>query len=111
MKNNIKKVELKKIVKKYGPPELICLLQKWRQMLWTPWGRLFKNQINLRRNTKKSHRGLEIGGGGSRLPGFETLDIVGGPNVDHVCDTDKPLPFKDNNFDLICASHVLKYIP
>jgi len=110
MKNNIK-VRLKKIVKKYGSPKLICLLQKWRQILWTLWGKLFKNQINLRRNAKKSHRRLEIGCGNSRLRGFETLDIVGGPNVDYVYDAAKPLPFKDNTFDVIYASHVLEHIP
>ena len=110
MKNNIK-VRLKKIVKKYGSPKLICLLQKWRQILWTLWGKLFKNQINLRRNAKKSHRRLEIGCGNSRLRGFETLDIVGGLNVDYVYDAAKPLPFKDNTFDVIYASHVLEHIP
>jgi len=104
------KVRLKKIVKKYASPKLICLLQKWRQMLWTLLGKLFKNQINLRRNAKKSHRHLEIGCGGSRLLGFETLDIIGGPNVDYVCDAAKPLPFKDSTFDLIYASHVLEHI-
>ena len=89
----------------------MCLLQKWKQMLWTLWGKLFKNQITLRRNAKKSHRRLEIECGGSRLLGFETLDIVGGPNVDYVYDAAKPLPFKDNTFDLIYASHVLEHIP
>ena len=106
------KMRLKEIAKRYIPAKLLCLLQKWRQMLWTLWGKvLFKNQINLRRNAKKSHRYLEIGCGGSRLPEFETLDIVGGPNVDYVYDAAKPLPFKDNTFDLIYASHVLEHIP
>ena len=105
------RVELKKIVKKYASPELLGLLQKWRQILWTLWGKLFKNWINLRRNAKKPHRCLEIGCGGSRLLGFETLNIVGGPNVDYIYDAAKPLPFKDNTFDLIYASHVLEHIP
>jgi len=105
------KVRLREIVKKYVPAKLLCLWQKWRQILWTLRNKLFKNQINLWRNAQKNHRYLEIGCGGSRLPEFETLDIVGGPNMDYVYDAAKPLPFKDNTFDLIYASHVLEHIP
>ena len=105
------KVRLREIVKKYVPAKLLCLWQKWRQILWTLRNKLFKNQINLWRNAQKNHRYLEIGCGSSRLPEFETLDIVGGPNMDYVYDAAKPLPFKDNTFDLIYASHVLEHIP
>jgi SAM-dependent methyltransferase len=55
-------------------------------------------------------RYLEIGPGDERIEGFETLNIFRGPGVDHVCDASKPLPFKDNAFDLIYASHVLEHI-
>jgi len=54
---------------------------------------------------------LEIGPGGKRLDGFETLDVVGGRNVDYVCDAAKRLPFDSDTFDLVYASHVLEHIP
>ena len=57
-------------------------------------------------------RCLEIGSAPTgRIEGFETLDIVEGPGVDHVCDASKPLPFQDDTFDLIYASHILEHIP
>jgi len=43
--------------------------------------------------------------------GFETLNIVGGPNVDYVFDASKILPFRDNIFEVIYASHSLEHIP
>lgn len=46
-----------------------------------------------------------------RIEGFETLDIMEGPDVDHVCDASKPLPFQDGTFHLIHASHILEHIP
>ena len=75
------------------------------------WGKVIKNRFSLWRNVKKSVRCLEIGSGNNRLPGFETLDIVGGRNVDYVADATKRLPFRDCTFDLIYASHVLEHIP
>lgn len=56
-------------------------------------------------------RKLEIGPGASRIPGFETLNIVPGPNVDHIGDAAKALPFPDGTFALIYASHILEHIP
>lgn len=56
-------------------------------------------------------RYLEIGSGEKRIDGFETLNVVEGPDVDHVCDASKPLPFQDGTFDLIYASHILEHIP
>lgn len=58
-----------------------------------------------------AQRHLEIGSGPKRLDGFETLDIVGGPNVDYIYDASQPLPFDDGTFDLIYASHILEHIP
>ena len=57
-------------------------------------------------------RCLEIGPStDKRLEGFETLDIVEGPDVDHVCDASRNLPFQSDTFDLVYASHILEHIP
>ena len=58
-------------------------------------------------------RWLEIGPGyhGERIPGFETLDVVKRDNVDHVGDASEGLPFDNDTFDLIYASHILEHIP
>ncbi len=71
--------------------------------LLTPW-RLMENQGRV-------HRRLEIGPGNHRLDGFETLSVNGGPHVDYVVDASKRLPFADNTFEIIYASHVLEHIP
>ena len=47
---------------------------------------------------------LNIGAGGSNLPGFIPLDIQTGT------DATKPLPYADNSVDEIYASHVLEHI-
>lgn len=54
-------------------------------------------------------RQLEIGPHKGRLPGFETLDIVKGPLVDHVSDCRKT-PFPDGSFDLVYSSHVIEHV-
>jgi 2-polyprenyl-3-methyl-5-hydroxy-6-metoxy-1,4-benzoquinol methylase len=54
-------------------------------------------------------RCLEIGPNKARLPGFETLDAVKGPLVDHVADCRKT-PFKAETFDLVYSSHVLEHV-
>ena len=68
-------------------------------------------RANLRRHTHKRVRKLEIGPGRDRLDGFETLDVVPGPQVDYVVDASQPLPFSDETFDLIYASHILEHVP
>ncbi|MFP4029830.1 MAG: class I SAM-dependent methyltransferase [Candidatus Brocadiia bacterium] len=45
------------------------------------------------------------------VEGFEVLDAAGQPGVDYVYDASKPLPFSDETFELIHASHVLEHIP
>lgn len=70
-----------------------------------------KTKINLFYGSKKRNRKLEIGPGQKRIPGFETLNIVDDPVVDYICDASKTLPFRDNTFDIIYASHILEHIP
>ena len=69
------------------------------------------NKIKLLKNSSYSNRCLEIGPGLERIPGFETLDIKPSSNVDYVFDCTKKLPFKDQTFKIIYASHVLEHIP
>ena len=59
----------------------------------------------------KTDRRLEIGPGPQRIPGFETLNIVGGANVDYVWNAERRLPFRAGTFSVIYASHVLEHIP
>lgn len=69
------------------------------------------NPVNRVRNSTASGRKLEIGPGAIRLPGFETLNILGGKGVDYLYDAARRLPFKDGTFSLVYASHVLEHVP
>ncbi len=66
--------------------------------------------LRLRKNKNQSVRKLEIGVGDYRLAGFETLSIIGGSHVDYVLDASKRLPFEDETFESVYASHVLEHI-
>ena len=70
-----------------------------------------KTTSNIKNNSEVSPRFLEIGPGKKRIPGFETLNIINPKEVDYVCDASKKLPFKDETFDIIYASHILEHIP
>jgi len=75
------------------------------------YGRFIKTPINLRKNNIKQNRKLEIGSGTERIPGFETLNVVLGRNVDYVADASKKLPFAEGSFQIVYASHILEHIP
>jgi SAM-dependent methyltransferase len=67
--------------------------------------------VRVRLNARRVDRRLEIGPGAHRVPGFETLNIVAGRNVDYVADASRTLPFLSNTFTTIYASHVLEHVP
>jgi len=71
----------------------------------------FRTKFLLWHRHRRLERRLEIGCGGQRIEGFETLNMVSGRYVDYVLDASKQLPFRDNSFELIYASHVLEHIP
>jgi SAM-dependent methyltransferase len=70
-------------------------------------------RVEIMNYREDGQRWLDIGPGwsGEKMPGFETLDIEKRDNIDHVADAAGPLPFEDNTFDLIHASHILEHIP
>jgi len=67
--------------------------------------------IRLRRNNGKKDRKLEIGPGARRVIGFETVNVVQGHEVDYVADATRPLPFANETFDVVFASHILEHTP
>ncbi len=75
------------------------------------WAKSVETRINLLKNTKHKNRRLEIGPGERRILGFETVDILPGKNIDYTLDCSRRLPFKDNTFEIVYASHVLEHIP
>lgn len=72
---------------------------------------LRKTRENLRAHAELSGRKLEIGPGPERIEGFETLNIVDGSAVDYICDATKSLPFPDDTFEIVYASHILEHVP
>ncbi|MFH1719651.1 MAG: methyltransferase domain-containing protein [Planctomycetota bacterium] len=87
-----------------------CLKDAIRSSL-TCWARTVTNKVTLLRNGGSESRKLEIGARGKRIQGFETLDIKWARNVDYVLDASKPLPFSDDTFEVVYASHILEHIP
>lgn len=73
--------------------------------------RLVQTPALLVSRSKRSSRRLEIGPGSNRIEGFETLNIVGGRNVDYVWNAERRLPFRAGTFSIIYASHILEHIP
>lgn len=71
----------------------------------------FKTLINLNINKGKINRKLEIGPGIERIKSFETINIVNNKTTDYILDASKPLPFPNNTFILIYASHIFEHTP
>ncbi len=84
-------------------PILYPLLLAFHRLAITP--------ANIIRNKNKKERWIEIGPGPNRLPGFETLNVEAAFHVDYVCNASRGLPFPDETFDLMYASHVLEHVP
>lgn len=109
----------KKIGKKLAEGELtisFCTERlKWRIKCMKEYRyRMFpsiRTQIKLILNSNKENRMLEMGPGGERINGFETLNITPGRAVDYVVDAAKKLPFHNNVFKVVYASHILEHIP
>jgi len=55
-------------------------------------------------------RKLDLGSGGRRFTGYESLDKDPKTHPDHVCDIENGLPFADNSFDEVRAFHILEHI-
>lgn len=77
----------------------------------SPLRKFVKTPLMLAARHSRTQRKLEIGPGTGRIDGFETLNVVAGPDVDYVWDASKRLPFRTGTFELIYASHVLEHIP
>jgi len=73
--------------------------------------RLLWNRVNLLKAGAKSVRRLEIGPGRSRIPSFETANIIWSPVTDYVCNSSRRVPVAAATFDTVYASHILEHIP
>lgn len=92
-------------------PRRRARLGSWlRGHITTPIQWLFWMPIVRHRNAGKQVRRLEIGQGARRIDGFETLNVIGGRNVDYIADASKRLPFRTGTFDVVYASHVLEHV-
>ena len=69
------------------------------------------NPLNRARYAKRPNRYLEIGPGYEVIDGFETINVVSGRNVTYIGNAAKRMPFGDNTFDVVYASHVIEHLP
>jgi len=90
---------------------LVTLFAKIKKLAHAVLPKQAVNAIRMYKNSKKRNRRLDIGPGGAAMPGYETLDIAAAPWVDYVLDASAPLPFGDDTFVEIHASHVLEHLP
>lgn len=71
---------------------------------------LIREPSLMRMNERNDRRFLEIGPGGERLEGFETLNIVETPSSDYIADIRQGTRFEDETFDVVYSSHFLEHI-
>jgi hypothetical protein len=81
------------------------------QTILAPIHSLTLTRINIWRMKNKQTRCLEIGPGAKRIDSFETLNVVPTRTTDYVCDATKSLPFGNDTFDVVYASHIIEHIP
>lgn len=85
--------------------------QLFNRLITTPLHRIFVNPINRARYAPCKVRRLEIGPGSEVIEGFETLNVVSGPNVTYVGNASRGLAFGSQTFDVVYASHIIEHIP
>lgn len=74
------------------------------RFLWQPF-------LLRRMAEKNAKRFLEIGPGDERIQNFETVNLIKTPQTDYIADVSQYLPFGDETFDVVYASHVLEHTP
>lgn len=92
-------------------PNLYSLKDNVSRYFYTFLYRVSIQNYLLWKYKKKTKRFLEIGPGDTRIPDFETVNLIKNNVTDFVGDVYKRLPFADNTFDIIYASHVLEHAP
>jgi SAM-dependent methyltransferase len=94
-----------------GAKRFLRLMRRAALSTKTCWARIVTTRLNLLRNKGKKDRCLEIGPGSVRIVGFETLNIIWNKGVDYILNASARLPFDENTFEIVHASHVLEHIP
>lgn len=114
---------IKNILKKILPPHYIEILKKFRNKFpiiaqrQNKFSKIYSfihkytlTKYKINKFYNRNIRNLEIGPGDYRLNNFLTINIVKNRVTDCVVDINKRLPFKDNTFHTIYASHIVEHI-
>ncbi len=90
---------------------LYAMKETWLVMLYSVFYRFTKQPYLLLKNKKKKNRKLELGPGDKRIAGFETMNLFKNQVTDYVGDCFCHLPFDEDTFDIVYASHILEHAP